>query len=636
MNIYLQSAGIFVMIVIFIFYFIDRKAAVRSNRIFFYQGLAIFLSLFMDILSIILINIDPDALITMIVCKMYLPTTFLVSFFGLLYVLTDIQFTSKKNMKPLMIASVLLLLIGIVLISVFPLEITVNEAGNALNDYTSGMPVVFTYVFAFGFIAITLALTIINRKIIYKKRVWAVFIFTGVWVFGSLVQFVFNYVLTDLGVIVLSVSFGETLGAMVIYIMLENPSLNIDKVTGALNQRAFTEYIDECLDKKKNAEFFLIDYDTAIVSNACGLNEFASALAKMLGKFHAGRIFKSDRNKFVVVRNENETRKLSDTIVDFKTQLYKELNINFEIPFKIIYFTNIFLFKNVKEITDAIEYLDSNIKRFDCDLLEVTSEVADEIHKKFMMDEQCDIAFNQKNIEVFYQPLYSTNLESFTSAEALVRMRGADGSIINPGDFIETMEKDGRILELGQMVFENVCRFIKENDMEALGLHYIEVNLSTVQCMQEDLAQKFIDIMEKYKVDPRYINLEITETGQMSKKTLLKNMETLKYYGVTFSLDDFGTGNSNLNYIIEMPVNIVKFDRTMVQSYFENKIASYVMDSTIDMIKGLGHKIVFEGIETEEQVRVVKILDVDYIQGYYYSKPIDEEAFIEFLKKNNK
>ncbi len=636
MNIYLQSAGIFVMIVIFIFYFIDRKAAVRSNRILFYQGLAIFLSLFLDILSIILINTIPDNIFTTIICKMYLPTTILVAFFGLMYVVNEIAYTSKKNMKPLMITSLVLLVVGTILIFSFPIEIVCNSNGNEMNDFTSGMPIVFTYVFAVGFIVITVALTLMNRKTMYKKRVIAVFIFTGLWLVASLVQFVINYVLTDLGVIILSVSFGETLGYMAIYIMLENPSLNIDKVTGALNERAFTEYIELCLEKNRRAEFFLIDYDTTIVSNSCGVNEFAREVVKLLDFYHSGTIFKTDKNKIIVIRNDNETRKLTDVLFEFKPTLYNNLDIKCEIPFKILYFTNIFLFKNIKEITDAIDYLDSTISRSDQGLVVITKDIVDKIHNKFTMDEKCDFAFSQKKVEVFYQPIYSIKEGSFTSAEALVRMRDTDGTLIYPGSFIEMMEQDGRIIELGQMVFEEVCKFISENDMEALGLHYIEVNLSTIQCIQENLAKTYIDIMEKYNIDPKFINLEITETGHSAKRALLKNMESLRYYGVKFSLDDFGTGNSNLNYIVEMPVDIVKFDRTMVESYFENRIASYVMDSTIHMIKGLGHKIVFEGVESEKQVNVVKILDVDYIQGYYYSKPIEAEAFIEFLKTNNK
>ena len=172
--------------------------------------------------------------------------------------------------------------------------------------------------------------------------------------------------------------------------------------------------------------------------------------------------------------------------------------------------------------------------------------------------------------------------------------------------------------------------------MEELGLHYIEVNLSTIQCLQENFALTIIETAKKYNVNPKYINLEITETGQVAKQILLKNMEMLKEYGFTFSLDDFGTGNSNLNYIVEMPVDIVKFDKTMVNSYFNNEIASYVMNSTINMIKGLGYRIVFEGIETYEQTLVVKKNNIEYIQGYYYSKPISQTDFIQFIKNNNK
>ena len=198
------------------------------------------------------------------------------------------------------------------------------------------------------------------------------------------------------------------------------------------------------------------------------------------------------------------------------------------------------------------------------------------------------------------------------------------------------MERNGKIIELGKYVFEDVCRFISENNIEALGLHYIEVNLSIVQCIQDNFVDTFLEIKDKYNINPKNINLEITETGASSKSILLNNMNILKEHGFSFSLDDFGTGNANLNYIVEMPVEIVKFDKTMVSSYFNNGTASYVMNSAISMIKGLGYKIVFEGIETEEQIKVTKQIDIEYVQGYYYSKPIPKEEFITFIQDNNR
>ena len=301
-----------------------------------------------------------------------------------------------------------------------------------------------------------------------------------------------------------------------------------------------------------------------------------------------------------------------------------------------MHFKDLSLFYDHEDILDSIDYMVDNISKYKNEVIDVNKDVVDKIHDKFLMDKKCDVAFLNKKIEVYLQPIYSNEDCAFTAAEALVRLIDEDGNLIYPKSFVEEMEKDGRIIELGKIVFEDICKFISENDMDKLGLHYIEVNLSAIQCMQENLADTYISIMEKYKIKPKYINLEITETAKSTRNTLLKNMDILKEYGVSFSLDDFGTGNSNLNYIVEMPVDIVKFDKDMVDSYFEDRIALYVMNSTINMIKGLGHKIVFEGIEELEQLNQIQLMNVDYIQGYYYSKPIDKESFIKFIISNKK
>jgi EAL domain-containing protein (putative c-di-GMP-specific phosphodiesterase class I) len=109
-------------------------------------------------------------------------------------------------------------------------------------------------------------------------------------------------------------------------------------------------------------------------------------------------------------------------------------------------------------------------------------------------------------------------------------------------------------------------------------------------------------------------------------------MEKLIQYGVSFSLDDFGNGESNLNYIVDMPVEIVKFDRDMTQSYFEKSKGKLVMETTIHMILDLGLKMVSEGVETEEQLEAMKKLGVHYIQGYYFSKPLPPDEFVRFVR----
>ena len=199
-------------------------------------------------------------------------------------------------------------------------------------------------------------------------------------------------------------------------------------------------------------------------------------------------------------------------------------------------------------------------------------------------------------------------------------------------DAIKASEDSGQIHRIGEIVFENVCRMINKYNIAEYGIEYIEINLSTVQCSDEKLEERYIRIMEKHSINPKFINLEITESATVEmKQTLLANMKKLITYGVTFSLDDFGTGQSNLNYIVEMPVQIVKFDREMTKSYFESHKGRFVMNAAMHMIQGMKLHIVSEGIETKEQLETMEELGIEYIQGFYFSKPLPLLKFIEFI-----
>ena len=296
---------------------------------------------------------------------------------------------------------------------------------------------------------------------------------------------------------------------------------------------------------------------------------------------------------------------------------------------------------NVVDSVEDLLYLLKYTKENSMDLMNnhvlcVSERMVEEIISEREVEKIIFSAMENDHVEVFYQPIYSTKEQQFTAAEALVRIRDEAGNLISPAEFIPIAEKNGMILRLGEMVFDKVCRFIKETDILQYGVKYIEVNLSVVQCAYENLAQSYIGIMKKYDINPKHINLEITESASLSaKKALLENMKALMEYGVTFSLDDFGTGQSNLNYIVDMPVEIVKFDRSMINAYFENKKAKYVMDAAMHMIHGMKLDIVSEGIETKEQFETMKELKINYIQGYYFSKPLPQQEYLKFIEGKN-
>ena len=154
--------------------------------------------------------------------------------------------------------------------------------------------------------------------------------------------------------------------------------------------------------------------------------------------------------------------------------------------------------------------------------------------------------------------------------------------------------------------------------------------------MRGDIAEEVMEILNKYKIHPGQINLEITETAASnSQKIMMKNLNKLNRVGIGLSLDDFGTGYSNMNRIASLPFNIVKLDKSFANNDKNPKLL-IVLENMINMIKSMNMKIVVEGIETEDLVKQFSDLECEYIQGYYYSKPLPKEDFIEFIKRNNK
>ena len=242
-------------------------------------------------------------------------------------------------------------------------------------------------------------------------------------------------------------------------------------------------------------------------------------------------------------------------------------------------------------------------------------------------------AMEKKSFEVYYQPIYSVSQKRIASAEALIRLNDEKLGFISPEIFIPIAEQEGYILEIGSFVFESVCRFISEKKLWELGIEYVEVNLSVVECMQHDLAKRLFDITQKYNLGAEKINLEITETALASSNDTLRNtMQVLSGYGFTFSMDDYGTGYSNISSAYDLPFHYIKIDKSILWTSMRNEKAYAVLKNTFSMAKTIQKKIIMEGVETEEHIKRLLELGCDYFQGYFFSKPIPQEAFIEYLE----
>ena len=276
--------------------------------------------------------------------------------------------------------------------------------------------------------------------------------------------------------------------------------------------------------------------------------------------------------------------------------------------------------------------------------LEVDADELDLSDEEYMrqVDEKVREAVSSGNLEVYYQPIYSLKERKFVSAEALLRLHDGD-RFIPPDIFITVAENNGSIVEIDDFVIQQVCRMISSRNLSDLGIRYIELNLSVSDMLQDDIAGKLTRMADTYHIHPSQINLEITETSSDTFTGVVEeNVRRLSNLGFNFSLDDFGTGYSSLSRIIMMPFDIIKLDKTIVQSPFtmdneqERKNALTLLESSADMVRQIGAETVAEGVETKEQLEAMERLGVDFIQGFYFARPMPESDFINVVRAMNK
>ena len=241
-------------------------------------------------------------------------------------------------------------------------------------------------------------------------------------------------------------------------------------------------------------------------------------------------------------------------------------------------------------------------------------------------------AVENNTFKVYYQPIYSEKDKKIVAAEALIRLFDDQLGFVSPEVFIPIAEENGFILKIGRFVIKEVCKFFADNELWKKGIEYIEVNLSGIQMMQYLLAEDFCEIMDNWGLSHDKINFEITETSAMIQNAAVKmNIDYFAKNNVELSLDDFGTGYSNLAYLYNVPFSIMKVDKGILWAADKNEKADKVLTSTLNMANKMGLRVVVEGIETEEHVKKLIERGCDFFQGYFFSKPVKGEDFIEYI-----
>lgn len=439
-------------------------------------------------------------------------------------------------------------------------------------------------------------------------------------------------------------SFSLVVGCMTVYHYLQNPYAIMDTTTGQFNRRFMNEYIKYRFEANKSMGIFLIAMDDfKFINKSYGIDvgdQLLCQVGEYLGGLrYPGEVFRfgSDQFCYVMDKNLSQIPEIADDIHErFMHPWYTDTADGIMMSASICIVRCPQDAADVGELVEILDYSMALAKKTKKGTVCYATEMnLDKIRRDKAVEKAVKLAMDRDEIMVHYQPIYSVGKGAYNSAEALVRLKDEELGWIPPDEFIPIAEKNGFIIDMGDMILEKVCKFIRDFNLKESNIEYIEVNISTVQMIHRDFADRVKNILEKYDVEPSQINIEITETAIMGDTSVVnENIRKLVEYGINFSLDDYGSGYSNIDYINQMPFTIIKLDKSIIWEAFKNDKAGITLKYTIRMLNELQLLIVAEGVETEDMKNHLAEIGCHYMQGWYYSKAVCDHEFMALIEKS--
>ena len=562
-----------------------------------------------------------------LIFKFYSIVMYCVAYFQFVYLVSKSLTSDAK--KKVIIYSIPLPIIFSILVLLLDVEITVLSNGLDIH----GPSLICCYGGIVLIDAIILFILIKYKDTINKWHKKCYLSIIAVWFIFSIVQM--------LSIRLGYVSMAVVTSLLPLFAFIENPLNYIDYKYSCFKNN----YIEPTLKKIINTSQggFIIwtditDTNKAINSHVA-ISSFKKELIKTLSKRDGLYVFITESTEiFIIGEKTNEYLLYKDMVNIMIENYYKRYNNKQSFRALSICCSNIKMFSHETEVIDHLKRTQQRLSNnyYYNIVFEITNTDVDSIMNEKSIKDEILSAYNEDRIEAFIQPIYSVEKKKIVSAEALARIRKKDGSIMLPYEFIPVSEKYGLDVIIGYRIIEKICQFLHDPVAGKL-FEYVDINLSITQCEAPNIASKIISVTQKYDIKPQRLNFEITETGFINKMSNIEaNIKTLTSYGFGFSLDDFGNGESNLNYLIRMPVSYVKLDMHMIWDYFKNDRAKKTVQTIIKVSHGMKLKIVAEGVETAEQLEELSNQGVDFVQGYYFYKPMPFTEYLEIVKREKR
>lgn len=505
-----------------------------------------------------------------------------------------------------------------------------------------------TLFFASKTIIETVNYSISNPKSFFKGKRKYIFWTTGIWILTSIIQIIHP------ATVIASLTI--TAMCFIMYLGLETPGDFIDRETGVLNASAMRIVLDNLCSYKK--QFFILNIDIEdfdSIEEKFG-EDIANQLIANVGDFTTKEffspVFRAEPNSITLIalctRHNERTMFVDRVLNSIKKRLEKSWSVGDNSFYLSAHCDFIFYPRDVPDNISIHEFMrlidDWHSYSDETGFLRpVNPKLVENRNRESRIVQLVSDSISNDGIEMYYQPIYDIKEKKFSNFEALVRLKDNQTlGFVSPEEFIPIAEKHGLIMKLSDKIFNLVFEFVSAQKLDEKGISHIEVNLSGLQSVEATLPQQMTELLQKYKLNPSIVNLEITESIAITSSYMLKkNMDELKKIGCTFSMDDFGTGYSNLSQIATVDYELIKIDKSLLWPCFDEKNpgrerAKIILQNMISMILTLDKKIVVEGVETKEQFEYLERMGVTFIQGYYFSKPLSAEEYIKFLAENNK
>lgn len=547
--------------------------------------------------------------------------------------ITNREFQSFRQLSPRWIFPYLCSFFLLITTPLTGFIFTVSPA----DGYQHGPGFLFLYAVTLFYLTVSLYQTLRYHRVLSFLQKASVVFYTVSCIIVVIIQSLLpQYLLTE---------FAVALSMFFILLTLQNPLEFKDSLTNSFNREAFVQMVGSRISNRKPFTLLCISIEGfPFINEKFGLKNGDSLLIQVADYLNSispkNCLYHISGTHFVILTdNDDSVPSLIQQIQNRFDQSFQLNSIEVQLWMYLCCLTYPDNVDNLSDLMDTISYSIKEVRQSNTGcIIYGSEEILRKKRRETAVLTAITRAIKTDGFEVYYQPILSVRENRFASAEALIRLKDDELGFIPPDEFIPMAEKNGQIVQIGEIVFRKVCQFLSSSVLSqsfVQSLSCIHVNLSVVQCMQENLAERFFNILTEYQVPSSMINMEITETSAAgTSDLLLQVMQQLNQYGINFSLDDYGTGYSNIANIMKHHYSIVKLDKSIVWAASDNPQAMISLKHTISMMQDLNMSILAEGIETTAQAELLRSLQCDFFQGYLYSRPLPEAEFLQLLNMN--